>query len=114
MINPNFIDEMGWHMGAVYGAISDQILINLARYFPYWKPGQDVPQSSFEYQAVMLAQMGQVTQETIRIIAKGLKDADGSLAQCLEQAIMEAVRKAEPGLVEGVKKGILNPTTSYA
>ena len=110
MINPNFIDEMGWHMGAVYGAISDQILINLARYFPYWKPGQDVPQSSFEYQAVMLAQMGQVTQETIRIIAKGLTDADGSLAQCLEQAIMEAVRKAEPGLVEGVKKGILNPT----
>ena len=93
MIRPSFIDNMGWEMATVYGAISDQILINLAKYFPYWKTS-NIPKSAFEYQAVMLAQMGQVNRETIKIIRDGLKGANAALSNFLEQAIMEAVSKA--------------------
>lgn len=108
-IRPSFIDKMSWEMAEVYGAITDQILINLAHYFPYWKTGAQVPKSAFEYQANMLAQMGQVNRDTIRVIRNGLKGANPALSNILEQAIMEAVKKSEPGLLKGVKAGILKP-----
>lgn len=108
-MRPAFLDAMSWAMAEVYGAITDQILINLAKYFKYWQPGQPVPKSSFEYQANMLAQMGQVNRETIRIIAHGLGDANETLKQVLEQAIIEAVSKAQPELLTAVKRGILHP-----
>ena len=108
-LRPSFIDNMSWEMAEVYGAVTDQILINLAKYFPFWKPGQPVPQSSFEYQASMLAQMGQVNKETIQIIRKGLKGANETLEEVLTQAIIEAVSKSEPGLLDAVKKGVLKP-----
>ena len=108
-MRPAFLDGMSWRMAEVYGAITDQILINLAKYFKYWQPGQPVPKSSFEYQANMLAQMGQVNRETVRIIAQGLGGADATLKQVLEQAIIEAVSKEEPELLTAVKRGILRP-----
>lgn len=108
-MTPEFIDGMSWEMAEVYGAITDQILVNLAHYFKYWKPGQPVPQSSFEYQANMLAQMGQVNRETVRIIRNGLTGADDALKRTLEQAIIESVSKAQPELLEAVKRGILSP-----
>lgn len=108
-MRPAFLDAMSWEMAEVYGAITDQILVNLAHYFPYWKPGQPVPKSSFEYQANMLAQMGKVNRETVRIIAKGLGGANATLQRVLEQAIIEAVSKAQPELLTAVKKGILHP-----
>ena len=106
---PDFIDDMSWEMAEVFGAVTDQIMINLAHYFPYWKPGQPVPKSTFEYQANMLAQMGQVNRETIRIISTMLKGADSTLANTLEQAIIGAVKKAQPDLLKAVKAGILQP-----
>ena len=108
-MNPEFLDSMSWEMAEVYGAITDQILINLAHYFKFYKPGQPLPQSSFEYQANMLAQMGQVSKDTIRIIRNGLAGADGALQGVLEQAIIDSVRKAQPELLEGVKAGVLSP-----
>jgi hypothetical protein len=107
-LRPEFIDSMSWEMAEVYGAITDQILVNLARYFPYWK-SSNVPKSAFEYQAAMLAQMGQVNKDTIRIIRNGLKGANGALTNVLEQAIIEAVKKSEPDLLKAVKQGILKP-----
>ena len=109
-IRPSFIDNMGYHMGEVYGAITDQILINLARYFPYWTEST-VPKSAFEYQAVMLAQMGQVNAETVQILRNGLKGGNAALKNILEQAIMESVKKSFPELLKGVQKGIFNPAT---
>ena len=110
-MHPAFLDNMSWEMAEVYGAIQDQILINLARHFPYFE-AEDLPQSAFAYQAQMLAQMGQVNQETIRIIKNGLSGADEALKNSLEQAIIDSIKSTEPELLEGVKKGILNmPTT---
>lgn len=111
-MRPSFLDNMSWEMAEVYGAITDQILINLSRYFPYIKDVSNVPKSAFEYQAVMLAQMGQVNRETIQIIRNNLKGANSALVGVLEQTIIDAVRKAEPSLLSAVKKGVLNPPTN--
>lgn len=107
-MNPAFLDSMSWEMAEVYGAITDQILINLAKYFPYYKAG-NVPRSAFTYQAAMLAQMGQVNRETVQIIRNGLKDANSALGDILEQTIIEAVKTAEKPLWKAVKKGIYMP-----
>lgn len=108
-MNPAFLDGMSWEMAEVYGAISDQILINLAKYFPYYKPGATVPKSAFTYQSMMLAQFGQVNAETVAIIRRGLKDANSALNGVLEQAIIDSVRTAEKPLYKAVKQGIFSP-----
>ena len=102
------MDNMSWEMAEVYGAITDQILINLSRYFPYFKAG-NVPKSAFEYQANMLAQMGQVNADTIKIIRNGLGGANKALTHVLEQAIIESVKKSQPELLKAVQAGILKP-----
>lgn len=107
-MNPAFLDSMSWEMAEVYGAVSDQILINLAHYFPYFKVDK-LPTSAFAYQSVMLAQMGQVNRETARIIARGLDGANEALENAIEQAIISSVRSREPELYKAVKKGILQP-----
>ena len=108
-MHPAFLDAMSWEMAEVYGAITDQILINLARHFPFYVAGEDLPKSAFAYQAQMLAQMGQVNAETMRIIRNGLADADPALVNCLEQSIIDAVNGADKDLAKAVKKGIFAP-----
>ena len=107
-MNPEFLDSMSWEMAEVYGAITDQILVNLAKYFPYYNAG-NAPKSAFTYQAQMLAQMGQVNRETVKIIRQGLKDANSALEGILEQAIIDSVKKAEKPLWQAVKNGIYMP-----
>ena len=108
-MNPVWLDNMSWEMAEVYGAITDQILINLAKYFPYYNSASDVPKSAFTYQATMLAQMGQVNKETARIIRNGLTGADDALKGILEQAIIDSVKKSDKDLWQGVKKGVFMP-----
>ena len=110
-MHPNFLDEMSWEMAEVYGAIEDQILINLARHFPFYVAGETVPRSAFVYQAQMLAQMGQVNKETIQIIRNGLADADPALQNVLEQSVIDAVWAAQPELVNAAKWNLLHPMT---
>jgi hypothetical protein len=105
-MNPAFLDEMSWAMSEVYGAVVDRILVNLARHFPYIKPGQKLP-GSFEYQARMLAQMGQVNKETADIIAGSLAGADEALKDVLTAAITEALKGEEPKLRKAAEKGLL-------
>ena len=106
-MRPSFLDNMSWAMAEVYGAVTDQILINLAKYFPYIKDSEEVS-GSFDYQAKMLAQMGQVNKETVDIILKNLNGADAALRNALESAIMEALRTEEPKLRQAAQKGLIN------
>ena len=46
-MNPAFLDNMSWEMAEVYGAITDQILINLARHFPFYDAGDPLPESLY-------------------------------------------------------------------
>ena len=107
-MNPAFIDNMSWEMAEVYGAITDQILVNLAKRFPYYN-AQNFPRSAVTYQADMLAQMGQVNAETIAIIRNGLKGASPALSRMLEQVIIDSVKKTNPELLKAVKAGIFQP-----
>ena len=107
-MRPSFLDNMSWAMAEVYGAVTDQILINMAHYFPLYKPGQQTP-GSFEYQARMLAQVGQVNRDTVDIIMKSLTGADEALRSSLEAAITDALRTEEPKLRQAVAKGMLQP-----
>ena len=106
-MRPSFLDNMSWAMAEVYGAVTDRILVNLARYFPYI---HDTPEDLdlFNYQARMLAQMGKVNSETVDIIAKSLDGADAALRAALEAAIVEALRNEEPALRKAAEQGLLN------
>ena len=107
-MNPAFLDSMSWEMAEVFGAISDQILINLSRYFPHFKDG-NLPGSSFAYQATMLAQMGKITNETVKIIRQGLSGADDALERFIKQAIIDSIKQTQPELLDAVKKGLMTP-----
>ena len=105
-MRPAFIDSMSWAMAEVYGAVTDRILINLAKYFPYVKNSDEV-MGSFEYQARMLAQMGRVNRETVDIIVSSLGDADAALRGTLEATIVDALKNEEPKLRRAAEKGLL-------
>lgn len=106
-MNPQLIDDMSWRMAEVYGAVKDRILINLAHYFPFIRDADEV-KGAFQYQARMLAQMGQVTRETIDIIAGSLGGADEALRMSLEIAIRDSLRAEDPKLQVAVEKGLLD------
>lgn len=91
------IDALSWRMAEVYGATVDQLLINLARHFRFISQGAPIP-GSWDYQIRKLAEMGQVTRESERIILEMLGDADHSLQGLLESAIEDGLKDAEPEL----------------
>ena len=105
-MRPALIDNMSWAMAEVYGAVTDRILVNLARLFPYIKDAGEV-RGAFEYQARMLGQMGQVNRETAEIIMQSLDGADQALRGALETAILDALKTEEPKLRQAAKKGLL-------
>ena len=105
-MRPSFLDDMSWRMAEVYESVTDKILVNLARYFPYiQRTGQ--MSGSFEYQTRMLAQMGQINRETVKIIMDSLGGADEALRQSLEAAILDALKNEEPQLQRAAKQGLL-------
>lgn len=106
-MRPAMLDNLSWAMAEVYGAVTDRILINLAKYFPYIGMG-DEPLELFNYQAKMLAQMGKVNYETEQIILSGLKDADDALRASLETAILDAIEKEAPELKRAAEIGLLD------
>jgi hypothetical protein len=106
-MRPSFLDNMSWAMAEVYGAVTDRIMVNLAKYFPYIKDSDEVT-GSFEYQARMLAQMGQVNRETAEIILQSMGGADEALRASLEAAIMDALKTEEPSLQKAAQQGLIN------
>ena len=97
---------MGWRMGEVYAAVTDQLLINLARHFKYIADGA-IPGGAWAYQVEKLAEMGQVNRETEAIILSMLGDADGVLQELLEQAIRDGLKDVEKPLKKAAEQGLL-------
>lgn len=106
-MRPSFLENMSWAMAEVYASTVDRILVNLAKYFPYVKTEEQI-RGSFEYQARMLAQMGQVDKETVSIIMDSLGGADAALRKALEEAILESLRNEEPALRKAAMQGLLS------
>ena len=105
-MNPRWIEEMGFRMGEVYGAVVDRILVNLAKHFPYIADGAE-PGGAWQYQIRKLAEMCQVTRETEAIILESMKGADQALADLLEETIRESLKDVEPKLRDAAEKGLL-------
>lgn len=105
-MNPRFIEEMGWRMGEVFAAVTDRILINLARHFPYIAEGA-TPGGAWDYQVRKLAELGQVTRETEAIILESMKGGDQALAELLEETIRESLKPVEKPLRQAAEKGLL-------
>ena len=105
-MNPTFINEMSWRMGEVYAAVTDQLLINLARHFKYIKDGAEIG-GAWSYQVRKLAEMGQVTRESEQIILNMLGDADEALQTILEDSIREGLKGVEKPLKQASEKGLL-------
>ena len=106
-MNPRMIEEMSWRMAEVYEAVVNRILINMARHFQYINAGE-IPSGTWLYQTKKLAEMGQVTRETERIILDMLGDADGVLRALLEESILNGLKDAEPALRKAAEAGLLN------
>lgn len=106
-MRPALIDNMSWAMAEVYGAVTDRILVNLARHFPYIKNADQI-RGSFDYQARLLAQMGQVNRESADIIMQSLDGADEVLRGALETAILDALKGEEAKLKKAAQQGLLN------
>ena len=105
-MNPRFIDEMGWRMGEVYAAVTDRILINLARHFKYIAEGA-TPGSGWDYQIRKLAEMGQVSKETEAIILESMQGGDEALREVLEETIRQSLKPIEKPLREAAERGLL-------
>ena len=105
-MNPRFIEEMGWRMGEVYAAVTDQLLINLAKHFQYIKEGA-APGGAWMYQVQKLAEMGQVTRESEAIILEMLGGADAALQEIFEEAIRDGLKGVEKPLKQAAEKGLL-------
>ena len=97
---------MGWRMGEVYAAVTDQLLINLAKHFQYIKEGM-APGGAWMYQVQKLAEMGQVTRESEAIILEMLGGADAALQEILEEAIRDGLKGVEKPLKQAAEKGLL-------
>lgn len=93
-------------MAEVYGAVTDRILVNLARHFPFVHSAGQM-RGSFDYQVRMLAQLGQVSHETAQIILDSLSGADEALRASLDAAIRDALKTEEPKLRKAAEKGLL-------
>lgn len=105
-MNPRIIEEMSWRMGEVYAAVTDQILINLARHFKLIQDGKKAPSGAWQYQIEKLAEMGQVDRETEQILINMLGGADKELRDLLEFSIRQGLKDTENPMKDAAEKGL--------
>lgn len=86
----------------VYQEITDQVLENIARHF---NTGKTL--STQEWQIKKLAEIGQVQEETVRIIARMTKQNEELITEALNAAISSALKDVEPALREAAMRGLL-------
>lgn len=86
----------------VYQDVTDQVLENIARHF---NTGKNLP--TLDWQIKKLAELGQVRDETIRIIAKGTGQNEEMIRIALQGAIDAALKDVEPALREAARIGML-------
>lgn len=89
-------------LAKVYQEITEQVLENIAKHF---NTGKNL--SLMDWQIKKLAELGQVRQETIRIIAKGTGQNEDLIKTALWSAIEAALKDVEPALRQAALQGML-------
>lgn len=105
MKTPPHFETYAAPLTKVYQEVTDALLVNIARHFNVKATGNT---GSFEYQVKMLAQMGQLTQENMAIIARYTGANSELLKEALTQSILAALDKCEPELAAAAKAGFLS------
>ena len=86
----------------VYQDVTDQVLENIARHF---NTGKGL--ATLDWQIKKLAELGQVRDETIRIIARGTGQNEELIRIALQDAVAAALKDVEPALRAAAKEGLL-------
>ena len=105
MKTPPHFETYAAPLTKVYQEVTDALLVNIARHFNVKATGNT---GSFDYQVKMLAQMGQLTQENMTIIARYTGANSELLKEALTQSILAALDKCEPELAAAAKAGFLS------
>ena len=96
-------DKLAAPLVQVYEEVTDQILENIARHF---NTGKGLP--TIDWQMRKLAEIGQLRQENIRIIAQKTQQNPELIRIALENAAGQALKHAEPELKEAARRGYLH------
>ena len=87
----------------VYADCTEVLLQNIARHFNVNALGNT---PTFEWEAMKLAELGQLTRENAAIIAQMIGDTSGMTSIALENAMLDALAKNDKALLEAVKRGL--------
>ncbi len=96
-------DKWSKPLTKVYEELTDDILINIAAHFNV----ADDSGTAVEWQLKKLAQIGKLTNETIKLIAEKTGQNKEMIEAALISAGLEAIKDMEPALRESVKRGLL-------
>lgn len=103
MLTPLDMLHLSEPLEFIYQQIVDSLLINIAKHF---NTGKNLPTQL--WQLKKLAEVGQVSKESAKIIADNIGQNTVLIAAALQQAVIMATKDSEPELQKAVKLGFLD------
>lgn len=104
-LSPAFLETMAQPLVDVYTSLEDELMQNIAKHF---NTGKGL--ATQEWQLKKLTELGALTQDNIKTIAKYVGQVPELTQLALESAAFQTLRELEPKFAEAVKLGYLNPT----
>ena len=98
-------DEYSAPIVRVYADCVDLLLQNIARHFKFAALDRE---GSFDWETLKLLEVGQLREESLKIIAQTVGDTTGMTELALERVMTQVLEKNLPELLEGVDAGILS------
>lgn len=104
-LSPVFLEQLAQPLIDVYTSLEDELIQNIAKRF---NTGKGL--ATQEWQLKKLAELGGLTQDNIKTIAKYVGQVPELTKLALESAAFETLKELEPQFAEAVRLGYLNPT----
>lgn len=104
-LSPAFLEQLAQPLVDVYTTLEDELIQNIAKRF---NTGKGLVTQ--EWQLKKLAELGALTQDNIKTIAKYVGQVPELTQLALESAALQTLKELEPKFAEAVKLGYLNPT----
>ncbi len=105
-IPPDLLDVLSEPLTEVYKHIEDELLINIAKRF-----NTDKGLETNKWHIKKLAEIGQLTQDNIKIIAANTGQVPELTQIALESTLWETLSGLEPEFLEAVKQGYTAPAS---
>ena len=106
-ITPEEILRLSEPIEQVYSNIVDALLVNIAKHFNTGKA-----LSTQEWQIKKLAEMGQLTKESLEIIMELTGSNNELVYAALEGVVLDATKDIEPELKKAIEKGVVKPAAA--